>query len=77
MATNIELAHATASATLAPRLTAVKTVVKFVRTKPLGAGGAQRLGLDELHDRLADGGPGGQIGRGGRVGQRVVGGGHG
>ena len=40
MATNIELAHATASATLAPRLTAVKAVVKFVRTKPLGAAGA-------------------------------------
>jgi peptide/nickel transport system permease protein len=40
MATNIELAHATASATLAPRLTAVKAVVKFVRKKPLGAAGA-------------------------------------
>jgi peptide/nickel transport system permease protein len=40
MATNIELAHTTASAELAPRLTAVRTVVKFVRTKPLGAAGA-------------------------------------
>ena len=40
MATNVELAHTTASATLAPQLTAVKTVVKFVRTKPLGAAGA-------------------------------------
>ena len=40
MATNIELAHTTASATLAPQPTAVKTVVKFVRTKPLGAAGA-------------------------------------
>src|ERR1044071_8628403 len=34
------LVHARASAALAPKLTAVKTVVKFVRTKPLGAAGA-------------------------------------
>ena len=40
MATNVELSHATASASLAPKLTAVEAVVKFVRTKPLGAGGA-------------------------------------
>jgi peptide/nickel transport system permease protein len=40
MATNVELDHATASASLAPKLTAVEAVVKFVRTKPLGAGGA-------------------------------------
>src|SRR4029450_877296 len=40
MATNVELSHATASASLAPKLTAAEAVVKFVRTKPLGAGGA-------------------------------------
>ena len=40
MATNLELAHATASATLAPQLTVAEAVAKFIRTKPLGAGGA-------------------------------------
>jgi peptide/nickel transport system permease protein len=40
MATNVELAHAPATAPLAPRLTAVEQVAKFVRTKPLGAAGA-------------------------------------
>ena len=40
MATNVELTHATASATLAPRLTLVEEVLKFARTKPLGAAGA-------------------------------------
>jgi peptide/nickel transport system permease protein len=40
MATNVELSHATASASLAPKLTAVEAVLKFVRTKPLGAAGA-------------------------------------
>ena len=39
MATNVELTHATATATLAPRLTAVEAIVKFIRTKPLGAAG--------------------------------------
>jgi peptide/nickel transport system permease protein len=34
------LTHARASATLAPRLTAGAEVVKFIRTKPLGAAGA-------------------------------------
>ena len=40
MATNVELTHSTATATLAPRLTVVEEVVKFIRTKPLGAAGA-------------------------------------
>jgi peptide/nickel transport system permease protein len=40
MATNLELAHAGASATLAPKLTIAEEVAKFVRTKPLGAAGA-------------------------------------
>ena len=40
MATNYVLTHATASAALAPRLSFGEEVVKFVRTKPLGAGGA-------------------------------------
>jgi len=40
MATNLELAHATASAALSPRLSAAEEVVKFIRTKPLGAAGA-------------------------------------
>ena len=40
MATNIELAHATASATLAPRPTVAGVVTRFARTKPLGAAGA-------------------------------------
>ena len=40
MATNVALTHADASATLAPRLTVGEEVVKFVRTKPLGAAGA-------------------------------------
>ena len=40
MATNIELAHASASATLAPKLTFAEAVARFARTKPLGAAGA-------------------------------------
>ena len=40
MATNIEVAHATASATLAPKLTFAGMVARFARTKPLGAAGA-------------------------------------
>jgi peptide/nickel transport system permease protein len=40
MATNIELTHETATATLAPRVTTADGIVKFVRTKPLGAAGA-------------------------------------
>ena len=40
MATNIELTHTAATATLAPRLNAVEAIVKFIRTKPLGAAGA-------------------------------------
>ncbi len=40
MATNIELAHASASATLAPKPNFAEVVAKFVRTKPLGAAGA-------------------------------------
>src|SRR5437773_12471796 len=40
------LTHARAAATLAPRLTVGEEVVKFVRTKPLGAaGGAIILGV--------------------------------
>jgi peptide/nickel transport system permease protein len=38
--TNLELAHASASADLSPRLSAAEEVVKFIRTKPLGAAGA-------------------------------------
>jgi len=34
------LVHATASSPLAPRLSVAEAVTKFVRTKPLGAGGA-------------------------------------
>jgi peptide/nickel transport system permease protein len=40
MATNVRLAHATASAELSPRLTAAEEVAKFIRTKPIGAAGA-------------------------------------
>jgi peptide/nickel transport system permease protein len=40
MATNIELAHSSASATLAPKLTYAEVIARFVRTKPLGAAGA-------------------------------------
>ncbi len=40
MSVNYPLVHATASAPLAPRLTFGEEVAKFVRTKPLGAGGA-------------------------------------
>jgi peptide/nickel transport system permease protein len=40
MATNVELAHATASATLAPKASVAEVVARFVRTKPLGAAGA-------------------------------------
>jgi peptide/nickel transport system permease protein len=40
MAANVELAHSAASAALAPRLTALEGLAKFVRTKPLGAAGA-------------------------------------
>ena len=38
--TETTLVHGRATAALAPRLTAVKAVVKFIRTKPLGAAGA-------------------------------------
>jgi peptide/nickel transport system permease protein len=37
--TDYALAHARASAPMAPRLTVAATVMKFVRTKPLGAAG--------------------------------------
>jgi peptide/nickel transport system permease protein len=40
MATRIEVAHTTVATTLGPRLTAGDEVVKFIRTKPLGAAGA-------------------------------------
>jgi peptide/nickel transport system permease protein len=40
MATNVELTHTTATASLAPRLTAVEAVLGFIRNKPLGAAGA-------------------------------------
>jgi peptide/nickel transport system permease protein len=40
MATNVELTHAPATAALAPRLTFLEEVLKFTRTKPLGAAGA-------------------------------------
>jgi peptide/nickel transport system permease protein len=40
MATHVEVAHTTATATLAPRLTLADEVLKFIRTKPLGAAGA-------------------------------------
>jgi len=40
MATNVEMTHTTATATLAPRLTVVEAIVRFIRTKPLGAAGA-------------------------------------
>jgi peptide/nickel transport system permease protein len=39
MAINVELTHAGASAELAPRLSFLEEVVKFVRQKPLGAAG--------------------------------------
>ena len=40
MATNLELTHSGASATLSPRLTVAEEIGKFIRTKPLGAAGA-------------------------------------
>jgi peptide/nickel transport system permease protein len=40
MASNVALDHAQASADLTPRLTAAEAVVKFMRTKPIGAAGA-------------------------------------
>ena len=40
MATRVELTHTAATATPAPRLGTVDAVLKFVRTKPLGAAGA-------------------------------------
>ena len=40
MATNVELSHATATASLAPRSGAVEILLSFIRTKPLGAAGA-------------------------------------
>jgi peptide/nickel transport system permease protein len=39
MATNHALTHVAATAPLAPQLTIGETIVKFIRTKPLGAGG--------------------------------------
>ena len=40
MATNVEITHPTAPATLRPQLTTVEAVMKFIQTKPLGAAGA-------------------------------------
>jgi peptide/nickel transport system permease protein len=40
MATHVEIAQPAAAAPLAPRLTLADEIVKFVRTKPLGAAGA-------------------------------------
>jgi peptide/nickel transport system permease protein len=40
MATRIEVAHPAAATALSPRLTAGDEVVRFIRTKPLGAAGA-------------------------------------
>lgn len=57
MATNLELAHATASADLSPRLTVAEEVAKFIRTKPLGTVGALiilgMLGLAAFAEMLA------------------------
>ncbi len=39
MATNVELTHATATPSLRPRLSTVEAIIKFARTKPLGAAG--------------------------------------
>ena len=40
VATNVEISHPTASATLAPKLSVAEEIWKFVHTKPLGAAGA-------------------------------------
>ena len=40
MATNVEVAHAAATATMAPRDTALEAVGQFIHKKPLGAAGA-------------------------------------
>jgi peptide/nickel transport system permease protein len=40
MATRVEVAHTAAATALRPRLTAGDEVVRFIRTKPLGAAGA-------------------------------------
>jgi peptide/nickel transport system permease protein len=57
MATNVEATHATATAALAPRLTLLEELLKFIRTKPLGAaGGFIILGMmivAALAERLA------------------------
>ena len=57
MATNLELAHSTASAELSPRLTIAEEVAKFIRTKPLGTVGALiilgMLGLAAFAELLA------------------------
>jgi peptide/nickel transport system permease protein len=57
MATNYALTHAEASAALAPRLTFGEEVVKFIRTKPLGAAGALiilgMMGVAVLAEALA------------------------
>jgi peptide/nickel transport system permease protein len=55
--TDYSLAHAAAAADLAPRTTVRDAVVQFVRTKPLGAGGALiilfMIGIAFLADVLA------------------------
>jgi len=55
MATNVELTHAAASPTLAPRLTVGAAVVKFARTKPLGAAGGLIILVMLVVAALADG----------------------
>jgi peptide/nickel transport system permease protein len=54
MATNLELAHATATPRLAPRLTVVEAIIKFARTKPLGAAGGLIIVFMMIVAALAD-----------------------
>jgi peptide/nickel transport system permease protein len=54
MATNVELAHAGATPRLAPRLSFAEAIIRFTRTKPLGAAGALIIVLMMIVAALAE-----------------------
>jgi len=54
MATNVELSHAAATPRLAPRLSFAEAIIKFARTKPIGAAGALIIVLMMVVAALAE-----------------------
>ncbi len=54
MATNVELTHAAATPHLTPRLSFAEAIIRFTRTKPLGAAGALIIVLMMIVAALAE-----------------------